>query len=199
MIVGLTGGIGSGKTTVLNMFKAFDTEIFIADKEAKNIMNSDAKLKQQIIKLLGKNAYKNNIVNRDYIALQVFENADKLKALNQLVHPKVKAALQTKASENSNKILIYEAAILFESGSYNFCDYIITVIAPLEERIARIIKRDKVNRQDVLARIKNQLNDFEKIKKSQFVIKNHNLLSTNQQVLTIFELLTKLLKKNKSS
>ncbi|HKJ05955.1 MAG TPA: dephospho-CoA kinase, partial [Flavobacteriaceae bacterium] len=127
MIVGLTGGIGSGKTTVLKMFEALGAEIFIADVEAKKIMNTNVELKQQIINLLGKEAYKKNTLNNSYIASQVFENKDKLYALNQLVHPKVKNALITKAKKNQEQIIIYEAAILFESGSYKLCDYVITV------------------------------------------------------------------------
>jgi len=199
MIVGLTGGIGSGKTTVLKMFEALGAEIFIADVEAKKIMNTNVELKQQIINLLGKEAYKKNTLNNSYIASQVFENKDKLYALNQLVHPKVKNALITKAKKNQEQIIIYEAAILFESGSYKLCDYVITVVAPLKNRINRIVKRDGVTKKEVLSRVNNQLNDFEKIKKSQFVVKNTNLKTTNQQVLTIFELLVKFLKKKKSS
>lgn len=194
MIVGLTGGIGSGKTTVLKMFEALGAETFIADEEAKKLMNADRELKQQIISLLGENSYTKGKLNNKYIAEQVFNNKTKLLQLNQLVHPKVKTQLLNSASKNNHKILIYEAAILFESGSYKLCDAVITVTAPLKLRIERIVKRDEVSEKDVLARINNQLNDIEKIKKSQFVIKNWQLQSTKQQVLTIFDLLLKLQK-----
>ena len=191
MIVGLTGGIGSGKTTVLNLFKDLGCNIYVADVEAKKIMNSNKELVQEITNLFGKEAYKNNILNKAYIAEIVFKNKAKLAELNALVHPKVREDFLNFVKKSTSKIIIYEAAILFESGSYKLCDFIITVTANLEDRIQRVIKRDGVTKSQIIDRIQNQLNDEEKIKKSDFVIVNNDLIFTKTQVLTVYNILLK--------
>lgn len=194
MIVGLTGGIGSGKSTVLNMFKKLGVFTFIADIEAKNLMNSNAELVSEIKQLFGEKSYINGKLNRVYIASEVFNNKEKLSKLNALVHPKVRAHFNKFLKGKENDIIIYEAAILFESGSDTLCDYIITVTANLEERISRVQKRDNISKQQIKARIDNQISDNERIEKSDFVIKNHKIATTQEQVKTIYNLLLKLSK-----
>ena len=191
-IIGLTGGIGSGKTTVLALFEALGALTYVADVEAKKIMNADAALKKQLIDLFGKQAYENGKLNSGYIASIVFNNKEKLNELNALVHPKVREDFQYFIKTHKADFVIYEAAILFESGSDQFCDYIITVIADIDHKIERIIKRDGVTEVQILERMKNQSADDFKIQKSDFVIRNNKLAATKQQVLTIFELLKKL-------
>lgn len=192
IIIGLTGGIGSGKSTVLALFKALGAVAYVADIEAKKLMNSDAALRNEIIKLFGEKAYENGELNRSYISSIVFNNEEKLNALNALVHPKVREDFQHFIKTQKADFVIYEAAILFESGSNQFCDYIITVIADFNHKIERIMKRDGVSEAQVLERMKNQSADDFKVKKSDFVIRNNHLDDTKKQVLTIFELLKKL-------
>jgi dephospho-CoA kinase len=191
-IIGLTGGIGSGKSTVLKMFQKLGAITYIADVEAKKLMNTNEELKNEIIKLFGPKAYENNELNRQFISSIVFKNKEKLVALNNLVHPKVKEHFKNFTQKSKAKFVIYEAAILFESGSAKMCNYIITVTSKLDDRISRIKKRDGTEEIQILERIKNQSNDEFKVKKSNFVIKNNNLNATKQQVTTIFNLLLKL-------
>ncbi len=191
-IVGLTGGIGSGKSTVVTYFKELGAATFIADVEAKQLMNTNAELIKDIILLFGSEAYKNGTLNRSYISEIVFNNKTKLAQLNALVHPKVRAHFQNFIKTTKAEIVIYEAAILFESGSHNLCDYVITVTADFEERIKRVMLRDQTDKEAVMQRIKHQLNDEAKVLKSDFVITNNTFQSAKEQVKTIFEILLKL-------
>ncbi|WP_456376226.1 dephospho-CoA kinase [Lutibacter sp.] len=190
VIVGLTGGIGSGKSTVLQLFKELGAEAYIADIEAKQLMNTNNELIKQIKKLLGEKAYKNNTLDRNFIATIVFNNSEKLMALNNLVHPKVGKHFKEFIKNATAKIIVYESAILFESKSNKMCDFIITVTASFEDKIERIIQRDNVSKQQILDRMKHQLNDTSKIKKSNFVIRNKVLEDTKQQVFTIYNLIS---------
>lgn len=191
-IIGLTGGIGSGKSTVLKMFETLGAVSYVADIEAKNLLNSDQSLIEKVIKLFGKQAYENNELNRKYIASIVFNNSEKLKDLNNLVHPAVRTHFKHFIKKCEAEIVIYEAAILFESGSYQLCDYIVTVTASLEDRIKRTMLRDNSTEAEVLERIKHQVQDDFKIKNSNFIIKNNNLNSTKIQVLTVYNLILNL-------
>lgn len=188
-IIGLTGGIGSGKTTVLKLFKQLGCETYVADDEAKKLMNSNVQLINNIKQLLGENAYIDNTLNRNYIAKVVFNNKEKLAALNALVHPVVREDFKAFVKKSNSKIIIYEAAILFESGSDALCDYIITVVTDIDERIERILKRDGVSKAQILERMQHQLSDEEKIKKADFVINNCDVFNTKEQVLTIYKIL----------
>lgn len=188
-IIGLTGGIGSGKTTVLKMFQKLGTAIFVADIEAKKLMNSDGELKLKIEKLLGEKAYLNNELNKKYIAEVVFNNKEKLAALNALVHPKVRTHFKNFAKNCKSDFIVYEAAILFESGSDKLCDFIVTVTADEKDKIERVMKRDEVSEAEVKVRMQHQLNEAFKIKNAHFVVKNTQLKQTEQQVLTAFDLI----------
>jgi len=191
-IIGLTGGIGSGKSTVLALFEALGVVTYVADSEAKKLMNADAELRSQIIKLFGDEAYVSGELNKTYLASLVFNDAEKLNALNALVHPKVRDDFQRFARKTNADFIIYEAAILFESGSDKFCDYVITVSSSFENKIERIMKRDKVSEAQILERMKHQSTDDHKIIKSQFVIRNNKMADTKCQVSTVFGLLQKL-------
>lgn len=188
-IIGLTGGIGSGKSTVLQLFGELGVATYIADDEAKKLMVTDKELVSQITELFGDQAYIKNELNKSFIAEIVFKNKEKLTALNNLVHPKVRAHFYEFIKNKKAKIVIYESAILFESGINTMCDFIITVIANFEDKVERIIKRDHVSKQQILARMKNQLGDDYKIENSNFVIRNNTIADTKQQVLSIYNLI----------
>jgi dephospho-CoA kinase len=171
-IIGLTGGIGSGKTTVANHFRVAGIPVYIADDEARKIMQSD-EINAEIKKKFGDTVFDNGILNREKVSGIVFNDPEKLKLLNAIIHPAVKKHFSSWILNHKNApYIIYEAAILFESGSYKDCDIIITVTAPLESRIQRVIQRDKTTRENVLSRINMQWNDEKRIKKSDFVIEN---------------------------
>jgi dephospho-CoA kinase len=191
-VIGLTGGIGSGKSTVLNFFKALGAETYIADVEAKKLMNSDKELIQKIKELFGEEAYVNSQLNRKYIAAIVFKDSKKLQELNNIIHPKVRQHFQSFIQQSTAEIIIYEAAILFESGGDKFCDYTITVTANLEDKIQRIIKRDKISKAQIIERMKHQLNDDFRIKNSHFVIVNTTFKGTEIQVKTSYDLILNL-------
>jgi dephospho-CoA kinase len=183
MIVGLTGGIGSGKTTVANLFNDLGVPIYVTDVAAKRIMISDVAVIESIKMLLGNEAYlKANELNTNYISSKVFKNKSLLKELNSIVHPAVAKDFLTWYDIQNSDFVIKESAILFESGSYKSCKYVITVTAPLEDRINRVIKRDGVTKKQVLLRIMNQLNDEDKIDRSNFIINNKSLDKTKLQV-----------------
>ena len=191
-IIGLTGGIGSGKTTVLNLFQELGASVFIADLEAKNLMNTDPELIQNIKNLFGKKSYVKGELNRQFISNIVFKDEEQLKSLNALVHPKVRKYFLHFVEITKAKIIIYESAILFESGSHKLCDLIITVIANFEDRVARVVARDGTTKNQVLDRIKHQTSDDFRIKNSQFVIKNSTFKGTEIQVLTAYDLIKRL-------
>jgi len=189
MVIGLTGGIGSGKTTVLRFFEELGAKVFIADVEAKALMNTDKDLIKDIKNLLGEEAYLNGELNRKYVATKVFEDSKKIALLNALVHPKVRNRFINFKEKDISSLIIYEAAILFESGSDTLCDYIITVVSDLKTKVKRIIARDGISEQEILSRMKHQYDDDFKIKKSNFVIQNNNLKYTRSQVNTIYNIL----------
>lgn len=194
IIVGLTGGIGSGKTTVANFFKELGVPVYIADLEAKKLMNRSKVIRRKLIKLFGKHAYKNNQLNRPFLAGKIFNNEDLLKQMNAIVHPKVGKHFKRWADKQNAPYVIKEAAILFENNSYLNCDYIITVIADQEAKMQRILKRDGTSRNKVIAIMNNQWQDQEKVKLSDFVIENKTLEDTKKQVFVIHQKLLKSIK-----
>ena len=184
--VGLTGGIGSGKTTIANLFATeFAIPIYIADTKAKELIAQDTHLQQEIKALLGEEAFVEGKYNTAFVASIVFSTPEKLQALNQLIHPYVQQDFERWREEQHSPYVIKESAILFESGSYKDCDYIITVTAPLEERIRRVMLRDKIDRKTVEKRIKNQWNDENRIKLSTFVVDNRYFGRNLDKIQTI--------------
>ncbi|WP_341220794.1 dephospho-CoA kinase [Polaribacter atrinae] len=192
MVVGLTGGIGSGKTTVANIFAQFDTVvIYNADIEAKKLMNASLIIKSKIIKEFGEESYLDNQLNRPFIANLVFKDKSKLAALNAIVHPEVKNHFQEFVNLHVDKdYVLYENAILFESKSNLKCDLIISVYVPLNIRIERTMLRDNCSKIAVENRIKNQWLEDKKLLQSNYVITNLNKENTHFQVLKIHNILT---------
>lgn len=181
-IIGLTGGIGSGKTTVAKYFSDKGIPVYIADDEGRKISETP-KILHLIKTIFGNEVFENEKLNRVKVAQIVFDNPEKLKQLNAIIHPAVKKHFENWVLQNSTSdFVIYETALLFESGSYNNCDFIITVTAPLEDRIQRVMKRDTVSRDAVMKRIHNQWTDEKRIEKSTFIIENSNREETKIQV-----------------
>ncbi|EZH72073.1 dephospho-CoA kinase [Aquimarina atlantica] len=181
-VVGLTGGIGSGKSTVAKMFEQLGVAVYIADIEAKRLMNEDELVKKQIIALLGNDSYINEELNRSYIANVVFNDSSKLLQLNAIVHPAVANHFDCWKSKQKGNYVVKEAAILFENEGHKQCDYTILVSAPIETRIERVLKRDKTTREDILSRMNNQWEDARKIPLADFIIYNENIKDTENQV-----------------
>ena len=188
-IIGLTGGIGSGKTTIANYFKSFGIPLYIADDEARKIMQS-AEITEAIKNVFGDTVFENEKLNREELAKIVFNNPEKLEKLNKIVHPAVKKHFEQWLLQHAAApYVIYEAAILFESGSYKNCDLIITVTAPVESRIQRVIERDKTTRELVLKRINAQWTDEQRISKSDFIIETTSIETTKLEVVKILKIL----------
>ena len=188
-ILGLTGGIGSGKTTLVNYMESLGIPVFIADEEAKKAMQSLHVL-EEVKTSFGTAIFENGHLNRQQLASIVFSNPDKLKILNSIIHPEVKRLFAIWLDQHKTvPFVVYEAAILFESGSYQNCDYIITVTAPLEDRIARVMQRDNCSREQVLQRINAQWTDEERTAKSNFVIDNTTAQSAKNEIDKILKIL----------
>lgn len=195
-IVGLTGGIGSGKTTVAKMFQELGVPLYIADDRAKLLMNTSKVINKKLIALFGEQAYKNGQLNRPFLASRIFENADLLKQMNAIVHPKVGDDFKRWKKKQNSPYVLKEAAIIFENNMASQYDFIITVVADLEQRIARVVTRDSTTKDKVLAIVSNQMTDEEKAEQSDFVITNHDLDATKVQVLKIHQQLSKLIAEN---
>nr|WP_299135406.1 dephospho-CoA kinase [uncultured Tenacibaculum sp.] len=192
MVIGLTGGIGSGKSTVAKLFSKFNNiAIYNADLEAKKLMNTSSEIKNKLIKEFSNEVYKSNQLNRPFLANIVFNNNERLNSLNSIVHPVVHNHLNNFIKINNNKeYILYENAILFENKSNLFCDKIITVTAPIKTRIQRVIKRDNSTYEDVEKRINNQWKDSKKIIQSHYVIHNLSLNETEKEISRIHNFLT---------
>ena len=187
--VGLTGGIGSGKTTIATMFNELGIPIYIADIEAKKLTNSSEEIKAELLKILGDNAYNEDGLNRKYVADQIFNDAELLKKVNKIIHPQVAKHFKNWAKQQSEAYCIKEAAILFENGGYKECDYTILVTAPKETRIDRILKRDDTTEAEIKSRMDNQWPDEKKIELADFVIENTDIDATKEQVIKVHEYL----------
>ncbi len=198
MVVGLTGGIGSGKTTVANFFKALDIPVYIADEEAKQLMLRSKVIKRKLIALFGEEVYTDNELNKPLIASKIFNDTMYLQKMNAIVHPKVASHFKRWLKKQTSPYVIKEAAIIFEHNNEANYDIIITVTAGVEERINRVIKRDNSSRSKIKAIINNQMSDEEKIKKSHFVIVNDNLEETKKQVKNTHLSILKRIKKLKN-
>ena len=188
MKVGITGGIGSGKSTVCRIFEILDVPIYYSDIRAKKLMVENEELIEDVKKLLGDKSYnEDQTLNRAFIAQKVFNDDQLLKKLNKLVHPRVweDADRWYSAQDPNTQYVLNEAALLFETGSYKKFDKIILVTAPKKVRIERVMKRDSTTQNEVESRINKQLKDHIKIPLSNFVIKNNNNLNLISQVLKI--------------
>lgn len=193
-IVGLTGGIGSGKTTVARVFNELGIAVYIADNEAKALMNRSKVIRRKLVSLFGSQAYMNNELNRPYIASRIFHDKDLLEKMNGIVHPKVAQHFARWVKKQTGYYVLKESAILFETNGHKKCDFTILVTAPEPVRIKRVVERDQTTKEKVKAIIDNQLSDAEKLAKADFVIVNEDWDDMHQQVLEIHKKLLKRIK-----
>tara|TARA_B100000900_G_scaffold334600_1_gene295951 strand:- start:11966 stop:12565 length:600 start_codon:yes stop_codon:yes gene_type:complete len=184
-VIGLTGGIGSGKTFVSNIFIKLGIPVFNADQEAKNIMHKSLDLKKKIENAFGHEVYQNHQIQKKVLSKLVFNNKNKLELLNSLVHPYVLDQFNEWCLNNKSSIVIKESAILFESNTYKGCDKIICVNASEKNRISRVIKRDNVKKNHVQSIMNSQMNQAQKIKKSDFIVSNNDTDLILPQVIRI--------------
>lgn len=184
-IVGLTGGIGSGKTTVAKLFSELGVPVYIADIEAKKLTNSSTVIRRKLTKLLGDETYLNGTLNRKYVAEKIFTDEALLNAVNAIIHPKVAAHFKKWVLKQKTNYVLKEAAILFENGSYKDCDVVILVTAPKDLRIERIKMRDKATQGEIEQRMNNQWSDSKKKKLADIVIENIEMDATRKQVESI--------------
>ena len=171
-IIGLTGGIGSGKSRVVGSFTALGVPCYIADLAAKKLMVDNATVKQQIIDLFSEKAYDKNELNRAYIGELVFKDPQKLAALNAIVHPAVAQDFSIWLAQQNYPYVIKEVAILFETGGYKAVDQSLLITAPKEIRLQRAMQRDQSTKEEVLARMNNQWEDEQRLPLATHVIEN---------------------------
>jgi dephospho-CoA kinase len=170
--LGVTGGIGSGKTSVCRVFNVLGIPVFSADHEAQEIMENDNEIIRSINSIMGKDLYDRGNLDRKELAAIIFNNNTLLKKINSLVHPAVFNHFIKWELEQTAPYVIMEAAILFESGASEFVDKVVTVVAPVEQRVERVIKRNKLSREQVTDRMRNQMDDESRIKLSDYIIHN---------------------------
>jgi dephospho-CoA kinase len=184
--IGITGGIGSGKSTICRLFEKLGIPVYYADDRAKWILQHDPVVKKKLIKLLGAEAFfSDGGLNRGYLAGKVFENRPLLQQLNDLVHPAIAIDSKKWFEEQANEGVRYalkEAALIFESGANKALDKVILITAPEKIRIKRVIERDQVTHESVIKRMQNQLTDEEKVKQADYVIENIRWENINTQV-----------------
>ena len=171
--IGLTGGIGSGKTTVSKILVKNGIPVYDSDSNAKLIMNSSNQIKKLIINHFGKLSYTNNKLNNKYISKIIFNSPVEMNKINSLIHPFIHDNFNKWKNNFSSKYVIFESAIIFETGSHKKFDFNIIVLSDLEKRIKRVIERDFLSEDDVLSRIKSQWIDDKKIRFADYVIKNN--------------------------
>lgn len=188
IILGITGGIGSGKTTVTNIFSLMNIPVYIADIESKKVTATSPLVREKLIALFGSEMYNGTELNKTLLASHIFTDTEKMDKVNAIIHPEVEADFRRWIEKNRDaKVVIHEAAILFESGFDKLVDKKIIVYTPYEERIKRTMKRDNTTREEVIKRINSQMSDEEKKELSDFVIVNNNKESLIEQVLSILK------------
>lgn len=186
-IIGLTGGIGSGKTTIANYIKTMGIPVYNSDEQAKKILFLPETL-ATLKSVFGATIFTNDLFDKEKLSNLVFNNTEKLNKLNSIIHPLVKADFQNWLKANENfPLVIKEAAILFESGSYKDCDAIISITAPLELRIQRVMDRDHLSYNEVLARINNQWTDEMRNKNSDYIVDNQDINKSCAQTENIIK------------
>ena len=189
--IGVTGGIGSGKSIVCKALEALGYPVFYSDIEAKKLMHQSATAKLGLQNILGEEAYINGELNKAFIATTIFTNPELKNQVNDLIHPLVRSAFTSWASAQNNTLVFNEAAILFETGSYKQFDATLLVTADRETRIKRVMARDHISKEEVETRMKNQWEDEKKIPLADFVIYNDDKKLILPQLITIIETLLK--------
>ena len=195
IIVGLTGGIGSGKTTISKCFESYGIPVYIADDEAKALMNRSKVIRRKLIHLFGESAYEYGRLNKPYLASKIFNDKDLLSRMNAIVHPKVASHFKRWLKKQDAPYIIKEVAIIFENNLESQYSYIITVVADKNLRIARVMKRDEVSREKIQSIMSNQLPDNKKVEKSDFVIENNDLDSAKRQAIDIHHQILQIINK----
>ncbi|MGJ1408770.1 dephospho-CoA kinase [Sphingobacterium thalpophilum] len=185
--IGITGGIGSGKTFICRLFQMLGVPVYNADEEAKKLMNTDSRIREKLVAQFGQAVYKDGQLDRAFLARVVFSDAQKLQILNSIVHPIVIQEAKDWAARQKTRYSLKEAALLFESGSYKELDYTILVTAPLDLRVQRVMHRDGMTEQQVRERISKQLSDEEKLQLTDFVIVNNGITPLLPQVWTLHQ------------
>lgn len=183
--VAITGGIGTGKTTILSMFADKGIPVFNSDEIAREIMNTNPLLKNEIITAFGNKAYDKNKLNKKYLSNVVFNNETLLKKINSIVHPYVADEFNSWIKKQDSKYIIYESAIIFENQGEGFFDKIICVTAPEDDIISRVMKRNNFSKDKIKSIINRQLPNEAKIQKSDYVIENVDISKLSDRVLEI--------------
>ena len=193
MVVGITGGIGSGKSFVAKCFLKYENTVYYhADEQAKELMHHSPEIRERLISQFGKEVFLSNQLNRSLIASVVFNHPDQLAKLNNIVHPAVRKHFQDFVhQQQKNTFILYENAILFETKSHLLCDDVITITAPVDIRIQRVVQRDQITKKEVLHRMQNQWDESKKILLSNYVILNIDKNETLLKVKNIHNILTK--------
>jgi dephospho-CoA kinase len=186
--IGLSGGIGSGKSTIAKVLEKMGYPVFYSDQVAKRLYDEHPVLQKHLVDLLGPEVYLNGQVNKQFLAEQLFSNAELKAQVSALVHPIVRSVFESWAQQQSSDLVFNEAAILFETGAYLLFDATVLVMAPLEIRIERVQKRDRISREEVLKRIANQWTDAKKMELTPHYIINDGrpLLLQIEKLLTVF-------------
>lgn len=190
-IVGLTGGIGSGKTTVAGFFRDLGIPIYIADEAGKRLLSTSEEIREKVTDLFGEGAYTDTEPNRKFIASKVFSDSSLLTKLNKIIHPAVEKDFSKWLENQSSEYVIYEAAILFETGGYKKCDFNLLVTAPIELRFKRLMERDDSSREEIKQRMDNQWGDEKKAKLADFIIENVDIDQTRLKVEHIHDKILK--------
>ncbi len=193
--LGVTGGIGSGKTTVCKVFGVLGIPVFSADDEAKNIQDNDRDIQIKINSLAGKDLYSSGKLDRNELAEIIFNNRELLQKVSSLIHPAVFRSFGEWVNKQDSPYSIMEAAILFESGAFRLMDRIVTVVTPLEERIERLLSGNRLSREQIIERVKNQIDDESRVKQSDFVISNSENDMIIPAIIGIHEKMLKLFNK----
>jgi dephospho-CoA kinase len=192
--IGITGGIGSGKSTVAGIFESIGIPVYYADSAAKRLMNEDPLLKEQLITQFGERTFEGDTLNRRYLSEIVFTNKEKLELLNSLVHPATIRDADQWMNQQTGPYAIKEAALIFETGSQESLDYVIGVSAPAPLRIHRAMQRDHISRAEVTARMSKQIQESVKMRLCNFIIVNDEQHLLIPQVLALHQKLLELAK-----
>ncbi len=185
--IGITGGIGSGKSIVSRLFEMLGIPVYIADAEAKKITSDSSEVKKKLTDLFGENTYPNGILDKQYLASIIFNNPVALSQTNAIIHPEVRKDFEKWANHQHVPVVAMEAAILFEAGFDKDMDKLIVVTAPTDIRIKRVTKRDNISKEKVMERINNQITDEDKIKQSDFQIINDDKIPIIPQICKIVD------------
>jgi len=193
--LGVTGGIGSGKSTVCKVFGVLGIPVFSADDEAKKILDIDRGIQIKINKLAGMDLFSSGKLDRPVLANIIFNNKKLLEKVNSIIHPAVFSSFGEWFNQQDSPYSIMEAAILFESGGFRLMDKVVTVVTPMEERIKRLLSGNRLTKEQIIERIKNQIDDESRIKQSDFVIYNSENDMIIPAIIGIHEEMLKLCKK----